>query len=161
MMTLEALVKLCLVLKKFIFVRSYLLWLSTVDGQSGCLATLWPHLPTKSSMGSISKIFRQPSSEFLKIFKNAEIIFTLETADVFLSRQEFWREFQNFELFIQKVCNYYKLMAKNVQAWTINKWVYFTLKHCSKSLQLLPSKTCCPCDELEKAELFIPKTLKI
>ena len=80
MMTLEALVKLCLVLKKFIFVRSYLLWLSTVDGQSGCLATLWPYLPTKSSMGSISKIFRQPSSEFLKNFKSAEIIFTLRNS---------------------------------------------------------------------------------
>ena len=76
MMTLKTLVKLCLVLKKFIFVRSYLLCLSTVDGQSGCLATLWPYLPTKSSMGSISKIFRKPSLQFLKIVKNAQTIFT-------------------------------------------------------------------------------------
>ena len=98
---------------------------------------------------------------FWKFSRVQKLFSLLETADVFLSRQEFWREFQNFELFIQKVCNDYKLMAKNVQAWTINKWVYFTLKHCSKSLQLLPSKTCCRCDELEKAELFIPKTLKI
>ena len=98
---------------------------------------------------------------FWKFSRVQKLFSLLETADVFLSRQEFWREFQNFELFIQKVCNDYKLMAKNVQAWTINKWVYFTLKHCSKSLQLLPSKTCCPCDELEKAELFIPKTLKV
>ena len=80
MMTLEALVKLCLVLKKFIFVQSYLLWLSTVDEQGGCLATLWPYLPTKSSMGSISKIFRKPSLQFLKIFKSAETIFTFRNS---------------------------------------------------------------------------------
>ena len=80
MITLKTLVKLCLVLKRFSFVQSYLLWLSTVDGQSGCLATLWPNLPTKSSMGGISKIFRQPSSEVLKIFKSAEIIFTFRNS---------------------------------------------------------------------------------
>ena len=79
-MTLKALVKLCPVLKKFIFVRSYLLWLSTVDGQSACLATLWPYLPTKSSMGSISEIFTKPCLEFLKIFKSAETIFTFRNS---------------------------------------------------------------------------------
>ena len=98
---------------------------------------------------------------FWKFSRVQKLFSLLETADVFLSRQEFWREFQNFELFIQKVCNDYKLMAKNVEVSSINKWVYFTLKHCSKSLLVLPSKTCCPCDELENAVLFIPNALKI
>ena len=97
MITLKTLVKLCLVLKRFSFVQSYLLWLSTVDGQGGCLATLLPYLPQLNPQwAAFQKSSESLLYNFRKFSRVQKLFSLLETADVFLPRQEFWREFQNF-----------------------------------------------------------------